>query len=388
MRAALKRAAIALLAAPRRRRSGTGRTARLAALALLAACQRGPATGSGPPPIPVRVGEVTRRDVPIRVAEVGTVTPLDSVAVRSLVDGQIQRVLFREGDEVSRGQRLFQLDPRPFQAALDQALATLARDRAQLENARVDLGRQAALVGDGYVTQQQYDAARTAVATLEATVASDEAAIEMARLNLQYCRIDSPIDGRTGRLQVQAGNVIQKNGATPLVVIERLRPISVAFSVPQDLLPRILGRAGLPVEALPAGDQAPRRGTLEFVDNAVDAATGTIFLKATFPNQDRGLWPGQSAQVTLVLGERKGAVVAPATAVEQGQEGSHVFVVKPDGTVDSVPVKVVSADAREAVVEGLEPGQTVVTDGQLRLAPGARVQVAGPGRAAVAGASP
>jgi multidrug efflux system membrane fusion protein len=354
----------------------------LAVLLVVTACGRGQSKGAPQAgPVPVTVGKVIEKSMPVRVAAIGNVQAYNSVSVRALVTGAVVRVRFREGQVVKEGELLFQIDPRPFQAALAQAQSTLARDQAQARNARADVERYASLVKKEYVTVQQYESARATAKALEATVRADRAAVETARINLGYCAIRAPLTGRTGQLLVQEGNIVQASAQTPLVVIQQLQPIYVAFSVPERLLPQLRQRGeprSLRVIAAPPGGDGAHQGSLSFVDNSVNTTTGTILLKATFPNADQALWPGQFVNVTVTVAERPHAVVAPSAAVQRGQSGDYVFVVKPDGTVESRPVVVAAggASGQEAVIEkGLAPGETVVTDGQLRLTPGSRVAV-------------
>ena len=365
----------------------------LVLLALLAACKRG-AQQQGPPQpegVPVTVAQVEKMTVPQQVSAIGTVEPIHTVQVRTQVGGTLVGAHFQEGQEVNRGDLLFTIDPRPYQAALAQAQSAVARDRAKLLDAEATARRYEELAKKEYVTQQQAESARAEAAALQATVSADEAAVEQAKLNLAYCAIRAAVTGRTGSLLVHAGNVVKANDAT-LVVIDQVQPIYVAFAVPERVLPQIRAREGkrLPVAAR-LSDQKPgevpessairgeaAQGVLTFVDNAVNSATGTILLKATFENKDEALWPGSFAVATVTLGEIRDATVAPSQAVQRGQQGQYVFVVKQDGTVESRPVVVGMQDERLAVIEkGLRPGETVVTDGQLRLAPGARVQIKG-----------
>ena len=329
--------------------------------------------------MPVRVGKAVQKDAAIEVAAVGNVQAHATVSVKAQVSGQLIGVYFAEGQEVKKGDLLFQLDPRPYKAALEAAQANLARDRAQLENARLDVTRYEALL-DGYVPRQQYDTARATAASLGASVKADEAAVHRARLDLEYTAIHSPLDGQTGSLLVNAGNVVLGNGPsqTALVVIDEIKPIYVAFSLPETFVPMLGGQPGrhARVVVTPRGGGPAREGEVTFVDNTVSTATGTILCKSTLPNTDRALWPGQFVDVLVTVGERPGALVVPAAAIQRGQAGSFVFVVKPDQTVDMRPVTVASAGAVETVVErGIAAGDTVVTDGQLRLRPGARVEV-------------
>jgi membrane fusion protein, multidrug efflux system len=350
--------------------------------ALLAAGCGGGETATAPtapPALPVKVATVTREAMPVRWQGIGTVQSTATVSVVSQINGQITAVHFTEGADVRAGQPLFTIDPRPYQAALQEAQARLSRDRALAENARQDVDRYADLVAKDYVTREQYDSIRANAESLQASAAADEAAVESARLDLGYCTISSPIDGRTGNLLIHRGNVVKANDK-PLVVIHQVEPIDVAFSLPQQYLDEVRRRApGGELKAEVAAPDAggdPHQGDLAFLDNAVDPETGTIQLKARFPNRDRALWPGQLVDVTLTLAMEADAVVAPAPAVETGQKGDYVFVVGADMTVEQRPVTVSrTVDGKAVVAKGLEPGERVVTDGQLRLSPGARVEI-------------
>lgn len=346
----------------------------------------GRAKGEAQPAVPVVVSTVSRKTVPVQVEAVGKVEPLSTVAVLARVGGELTGVHFTEGQEVQKGQVLFTLDPRPYQAALAQAQAAVARDKAVAANSASDQRRYGDLVQKEYVTREQYDRIASETASAQATVQADEAAVEAARLQLEYCTIRSPLAGRTGSLLVHQGNLVKANDAQPLVVINQIRPIYVSFSVPQAQLPEIerYRSAGqLTVEAVPAeggggtpqqGAQ-PQSGTLSFIDNQIDRSTGTILLKATFPNESRALWPGQFTKVRLTLAQQTDAVVVPAQAVQTGQQGQYVYVVRPDQTVETRTVQVARTVGGDTVVSaGLTPGETVVTDGQLRLAPGVKVK--------------
>jgi membrane fusion protein, multidrug efflux system len=397
----------------------------------------GAQTPAAPAPVPVGAATVERRTVPLQVTAVGNVQAYTTVAVKSQVAGQIVKVHFTEGREVKRGELLFTIDPRPFEASLRQseanvakdvaqlrqaeaalgqrqaevaqALANLDRDLAQMENARVQEQRYRDLVQKEFIAREQYDQVRTNLAALQAVVQADRAAVEnarasaqaaeaavenaraaidankamveAARLQLAYTAIQAPMDGRTGNLLVQAGNVVKSGEDEPLVVIAQVHPIYVSFAVPEQYLTAIQqyrARRSLQVEALIDGVQRTAVGALTFVNNTVDPATGTIQLKATFPNSDDALWPGQFVDVALTL-TTEDALVVPAEAVQPGQQGTFVFVVKPDLTVESRGVKVGRRLPREVVVEeGLQAGERVVTDGQLRLTPGARVEIKPP----------
>ncbi len=360
-------------------------TALLAATAALSACSE---NASGKPNakasvagVPVTVGEVVQKAVPVQLRAIGNVEAYSTVTIKSQVEGTLARVYFTEGQEVKKGDMLFLIDPRSFEAQLRQAEANLARDTAQAANARLDERRFADLYKEGGVSQQQYDQARTNATALEATVQADKSAVENAKLQLGYGSIRSPIDGRTGNLLVHQGNLVKANDADhPLVTINQIRPIYVAFSVPEQELTQVqryrtLG--SLKVEAITPGREGPPpRGELTFVDNAVDRTTGTVELKATFPNVDHALWPGQFANVVLTLTTDPSAIVVPSQALQTGQQGPYVFVVKPDLTVESRPVVVQRTLGQESVIEkGLTTGERVVTDGQVRLVPGAKVDI-------------
>lgn len=361
-------------------------------LTLLVACGReadgrgqtgAPGAGGPPPGVPVRVAEVVREAVPVRLAAIGTVESPAAVSVRSRVGGAILRVHFREGEEVKKGQLLFEIDPQPYRVALAQAEAALERDRVRARNLEQDAARYADLVQKDYVTREQYEQLRTEAEAARATVAAEQAAVDDAKLRLGYCQIRAPITGRTGGVLLDAGNLVKADDEKPLVVLHQLEPIDVRFTVPQQYLAQVRRRAGegtLETTAeIPDSGAPPVRGELSFIDNAVDMATGTIALKATFANHDRVLWPGQFVRVALDLAIEENAVVAPAEAVQTGQQGDYVFVVKDDASVESRPVEVArTAEGRAVIRQGLEPGETVVTDGQLRLVPGARVEIKQP----------
>jgi multidrug efflux system membrane fusion protein len=342
----------------------------------LAACKE--ASAPPPPPVPVTVATAERRAVPFELLATGAVEPLQTVAVQPQVSGLLTRILLTEGQDVQKGQVLFQIDPRPFQAALDRAQAILARDRAQSANAQQEARRYAELAAREYVTAQQDDQARTAAAAAAATLAASEAAVAEARLNLQYATIRAPIAGRTGSLRVREGNLVRAADAQPLVTINQIRPILVRFAVPAANLPLIQRHRGdgVVVRAEPVGGGETGEGTLSFVDNAVDTTTGTILLKGRFPNADGALWPGAFVNVRLQLYVDDRALTVPARAVVSGQQGSYVFVIQPDSSAATRPVTVDRTAGDLAIVSGeLQPGERVVTDGQLRLRQGSKVQV-------------
>jgi membrane fusion protein, multidrug efflux system len=356
----------------------TVRIAGAVLLALASCCARAAKT---PPPelVPVRVGTVVQKPVPVQLRNVGSVIPYNTVAVRALVNGEILQVHFREGQDVHRGDLLFQIDPRPYEAALAQAEGALARDRAQLENAQADVRRYADLVQKDYVTAQQNDAVRANAAAFAATVRADEAAVEKTRLDVGYCAIRSPLDGRTGVVMVQAGNVVKANDAA-LVTINQVEPVYVSVALPERELAEIRRRQAegpLAVEAEePSTGKLLARGDLTFIDNTVDRATGTITVKATFRNQDRTLWPGEFVNARITLATLPNAIVAPQGAVQNGQQGPYAYVVKTDDTVEPRPVVVGRTLSDGSVIDkGLSAGERVVTDGQLRLRPGTKVEI-------------
>jgi multidrug efflux system membrane fusion protein len=290
---------------------------------------------------------------------------------------------FAEGDEVRQGQELFTIDQRPFQAALQQAQATRDRDAANAANAEAVRARNASLVKDGILAQADYDTSAASAQALKSLVAADDAAIENAKLQLQYTKIVAPVSGRTGALVVHPGSLVRSSDAAPLVIINQISPIRVTFAVPGQYLADIRRgqtRAPLAVSARPNSDAgAPSTGTLTFIDNTVDTSTATIKLKATFPNTDRRLWPGDLTQTTLRLGVDAHAIVVPAAAVQNGQQGQYVYLAGEDRTVTLRPVKVARINGDDAVItEGVKPGDEVVTDGQLRLTPGVRVVIKPP----------
>jgi membrane fusion protein, multidrug efflux system len=323
---------------------------------------------------------------PIQVSAIGTVQSIASVIIKSRVDGQIADVHFEEGQDVREGDLLFTLDNRAFQAQLAQAEAILQRDRAQLERAQLELKRQTELAGRGVASAQKLEDAQMAEKVLQAAIRANEAAVENARINLSYTTIRSPITGRTGSINLKRGNVVKSNDTTtnavPLVTITQLRPIYVSFTIPERHLPdiRATDSERLPVAVtMPNAPDKPITGTLTFVDNQVDAATGTIPLKATFANDDTRLWPGQFVNVNLTLGIQAHAIVVASPAVQIGQNGPYVFVIKEDSTVELRLVRIDRTVGNKTVLaSGLDAGERVVVDGQLRLNNGTRVTIARP----------
>lgn len=369
----------------------------------LASCARGDANSAernqrrgDEDPVSVVLATAAIRTVPVTIPAVGTAEAIQRVDVRAQISGQLQQVLFRQGDDVRKGQPLFAFDPRPFEAALKQAEAVVARDTAQLNDAQAQRDRLKHLFDRGLIPRDQMETQTASAAALAATLDADKAQVEQARLNLQYTRISSPITGRTGALDVHAGDIISANAATPLVTINQLSPIDVSFSVPARLLSQIRryqAQGPLVVTAVaqpdvlpgavarPSDDEAEggagapiTNGRLTFIDNVVDAKTATILLKATFENDRRLLWPGLFVQVTLQLDTEPDALVIPAVAVQASQRGQYVYVVKPDQTVEMRDVQVERQQGDLSIISsGLKNGEQVVTEGQLRLTPGAKV---------------
>jgi membrane fusion protein, multidrug efflux system len=388
----------------------------LALAATLGACSK---KAQRPPSmeVPVSVAAAARANVPFEIQANGVVVPLSTSAITAQVDGIITHVYFREGQDVEKGALLFQIEPRPYQAAYQQALANLARDRETNANAQKEVARYQALVKQDYVTQEQADQQRATAGASAATVQADEAAVENAKFNLDNTKIRAPIAGRTGGLLVREGNVVHAGGTTPLVVINQISPITVRFPVPSTDLPLIQkygGSGKLPVTAMPGGarqsgqDTAggppgatsgdtpqeqtsgvdpsavnllaqlePARGTLYFVDNSVDTLTGTVMLKATFPNTEKNLWAGQFVSTTLHLFDEKNALVVPSEAVVTGQQGTYVYVVDSGSTAEQRRVAVERTQGNVAVITaGLRDGERVVRSGQSRLNAGAKVRIA------------
>ena len=330
--------------------------------------------------VPILAATAQQKVVPIQIRAVGNVEAYSTVSIKSQVTGVLNEAHFKEGQDVKKGQLLFTIDPRPLEAALKQAEATLARDFAQVQNAREQARRYAELVKKQYVSREQYDQIRANADAAEAIVLADQAAVENAKVQLSYCYIYSPMPGRVGTLLVNEGNLVRVNDGAPLVVINQLTPIYVTFSVPEQNLEDIkrhMATGKLKVDArFPSDEGQPETGTLSFVDNAVDRSTGTVKLKAEFANATRRLWPGQFVNVALTLTSQPNAVVIPSEAIQVGPEGQHVFVIKPDKQVEMRPVVVGPTNEGEAViVKGLAPGEQIVREGQFLLGPGSRVEI-------------
>lgn len=336
------------------------------------------------PAVPVSVATVAHKDVPVRIRAIGNVEPLTTVAIKARVDGQIDAVRFKEGDEVHAGAILFELDRRPFEAQLAQAQANLLRDKALLDHATEQEKRNRDLLAQKFISPDAYEQVKTNVETAAATVKADEAAIRSVRLSLDYCTIRSPLTGYAGRVMIQQGNLVKANDTNALVVINQVVPIDVSFSVPESELAdvrRYQADGELQV-AVQLPNAKPVSGRLSFIDNTTDVTTGTIKLKAEFANGDKALWPGQFVNVVLTLTTQRNAIVAPTTAVQNGPNGQYVFIVGADKTVALRDVKVARTEGSDTVIaSGLAPGDTIVTAGQLRLAPGTRITVANPSSA-------
>lgn len=342
------------------------------------ACSRGDGKAAAPRPVPVRATAAVVKDMPVELRAVGRIVSSQSVAIRPQVSGTLVAAHFTEGQAVRKGDLLVEIDRRPFEAALSEARARLAQDQARAENARQDAARYAGLVEKQFVTAQQNDAAKATAAALEAQVAADRAAAERAQLNLAYATIRAPISGRTGKLLVHPGNLVSAGGPEPLLTLEQVKPVFAEFSLPERHLAALRTRrdAPPPVRLTTAAGGKEIVGELAFVNNAVDAATGTILLKARVANEDEALWPGQSVDVFLRVAERQRAVVVPAAAVAAGQQGDYAYVVGPDRKVQLRQVHVEQAGEQEVVIgKGIAPGELVVTEGLLKLRPDAPVEI-------------
>jgi membrane fusion protein, multidrug efflux system len=330
--------------------------------------------------VPVVVAQVTRKAIPVNLTAIGTGQAFKTVSVESQVAGIVKDLHYRPGQYVHQGDLLVTLDDRPFLATVAQAQANLTRDKAQAQLQQAEVSRYLKLYQSGIVPREQYDQYLATASSANATVAADEAAVETAKIQLSYCSIYAPIGGVTGAQLVYPGAAVKANDLPVLVVINQVSPMYVNFSVPQQYLGDIkqfMARSQLPVQAVPRGDTRAGTGSLTFVNNTVDATTGTIQLMATFPNADHRLWPGQFSNVTLRLAEQENAVVVPSQTVQTGQQGDYVFVVRPDKTVNVQKVKVGrTVDGDTEILDGLQPGQTVVTDGQIRLVAGTKVYFA------------
>ncbi len=334
------------------------------------------------PAAPVTVEAAGRKTMPVQLRAIGNVEAYASVQIKSRVAGELTKVHFREGQDVNKGDLLFTIDPRPFKAALESAQANQARDTALAKKADEDVKRYTELMKEELVSRDRYEQVIANAEAMKATVNADKAAVENARLQLNYCTIYAPISGRTGSLLVNEGNQIKANDDKPMVVIYQMQPVYVAFSVPEQNLSEIkkfMSRGKLGVEAYISGeDKSPVQGVLTFIDNAVDTSTGTIMMKATFDNRERTLWPGQFVTVRITLATIHDAVVVPAQAVQTGQQGQFVFVVKGDAAELRTVTTGITHKEMTVIEKGLAPGEQVITDGQMRLAPGAKVEIKQP----------
>jgi membrane fusion protein, multidrug efflux system len=351
-------------------------------LSLLSGCAGTHAAPAPAPAVPVVAATVQQKDMPVRVHAIGAVEAYSTVSVKTQITGELTGVYFKEGDDVRQGQLIFTLDKRPLEAALKQAESNLAKDEAAASMARVQQKRYEALMRSGVVSKEQYDQLESGARAEDAAVAADKAAVENAKVQLIYCSIYSPINGRTGNLIVHRGNMIKANDNPPLVNINQVQPIYVTFTVPQQYLAEVkqyAGSATLAVEAvIPNDNRGPAKGKLSFIDNQVDSTTGTIKLKGVFENRDRRLWPGQFVDAYLRLKTQANAVVIPSQAIQNGQQGQFVFVIKDDSTVEARPITTGNSEQGEVIVQkGLAAGERIVTDGQLRLLPGSKVQIRG-----------
>jgi multidrug efflux system membrane fusion protein len=348
--------------------------------AVLTALIAAPAAAQQGPAIPVTIGHASRQDVPIFARGIGTVQPFQSVLIRARVDGTLDHIAFTEGQEVAQGDLIATIDPRPYQATLDQALAKKAADVAQLANNKRDLARYADLARNDFASRQSVDTQTTSVAQTTANTQSDDAAIAAAKLNLDFTRITAPISGKVGLRMIDPGNLIHANDASGIVIINQIKPISVVFTLPQDSLPQVQDAthaSGTPLPVLAyASDDATKlsTGALLTVDNAIDSSTGTIRLKAVFPNTDERLWPGQFINAHLQLSVAHNAVVVPSAAVMRGPNGLYVYLVKANDVAAVQPIKLGQDDGRVAIVtDGLAGTEAVVVAGQSRLTAGTRV---------------
>lgn len=347
-----------------------------------AGCAKKAEKPKGRPPALVMTAAASQQDVPLQLKAIGTMEASESVVVKTQISGELIKVAFREGQDVQKGALLFQLDPRSYQAALRRAEAALARDRVIVANARRDYERYSQLVKDGIVTQEQSEGYRTKAESAAADVSADQAAVDNAREQLGYCTITSPIGGRLGVLAVDRGNVVKAN-ETVLVTINKLSPIHASFTIPEKELSEVKhrlsgGRLAVEVE-VPGNAVIKEKGVVTFFDNTVDPATGTIRLKASFENSNKQLWPGQFVNLSITLTVKNNAVVVPSQAIQTGQKGQFVFVVKQDATAEMRPVVAGPVSAGMTVIEtGLQSGELVVIDGQMRVVPGGKVEIKQP----------
>lgn len=348
--------------------------------------------GRGGGAAPVVVGQVVQKPVPLVIEAIGAVEPIRNTSIRSQVTGTLMKIVMTEGRDVKQGDVLFEIDPRPFRNALQSAQADVEKTRVLLESAQTQVARYRALTADQMVSKEQFEKIQDSARSLAAEMQANEARLATARIQLEYCTIRAPQAGRTGNINVREGDIVRANDAgAPLVTINQLSPIYVTFGVPQQylaLLTRYQSAGALKVKVVPPGvDENPEVGELTFIDNTVDPSTGTLKLKGTFPNTSNRLWPGQFATVTLTLAAPE-VLAIPGSAIQTSQAGQHVYVVKADKTAEFRPVVVERSYGDDAVIaRGLAVGETVVTDGQLRVVPGRPVEIKGPAVAPATGAS-
>ena len=361
-------------------RRGAAALALLLSFLLIGCGSKDAAQAAGPAAAPVVAGKVEQRDIPLQLSAIGNVESFQTVQIRSQVNGQIVGVHFKEGQDVTKGQLLFTLDKRPFVAAVDQAVGNLQRDQAQAANAEAQAKRYTELEQQGVVAREQADQVRAQAKSNASVVAADEAAVEAARVQLQYTEIRAPIDGRAGALMMNLGNLVKANDTPFLVQINQIVPIYVTFTVPEVSLPQVrkyMGGGELKVLAYAKGQRADgSEGALSFIDNAVDPTTGTVKLKGTMQNKDRRLWPGEFVDVNLNLSVQKNAIIVPTKAVQTGQQGDYVYVIKADNTAEPRPVATAGSYKDVTLIaKGLNPGETVVVEGQLKVVPNGKVAV-------------
>ncbi len=351
------------------------------------------AQAAGPRAVSVAIAQVQRQDVPVYLTGLGSVTAFNTANIKSRVDGQIMKVNFREGQNVKKGDLLIEIDSRPFQAQLDQMQAQLFRDQAQLRDAQLNLQRYTALIPSGSIAQQQVDTQKALVDQLEGTVRTDQAQIETAKLQIVYCHITAPFDGRVGLRQVDPGNIVHASDTTPMLILTQLQPIAVIFTLTEDVLPTVsqhMKKGTLEVDAFSRDDQTKlATGKLLTIDNQIDPTTGTAKLKAIFDNKDNVLWPNQFVNADLLLETRKNSTVVPTAAILRGPQGTFVYTVNPDKTVEdrAVTVSLTQGDST-VITAGLNPGETVVTDGQDKLQRGSRIEPRATGSAGKHPSSP
>lgn len=347
----------------------------------LAACSTATVQTAPIVAVPVKVAKAVQKTVPVDLTAIGSAEAFSSVSIKSQVNAVLETVQIKEGQFVSKGDLLFTLDARPFEASLAQSQATLARDKAQEQLNDVQLERYQKLYEAGVAPKEQFDQMKANADAQKAAVRADDAAVESAQLQLSYCKIYAPLTGRTGALQVYPGNLVKENDVPILIVINQVSPIYLDFSIPEQYLgavDRFMAKGKLRVEATPYGDTKAETGYLTFVDNSVDNTTGTIKLKASFENADQRMWPGQFSTAVVRLAEDENATVVPSQAVQTGQKGDFIYVVTKDSTAEQRTVKVARTIGNDSVISsGVQPGETVVTDGQLDLLPGIKVQPSG-----------